>query len=244
MGSLFLAIALTGSVLTLNWSGDDVPQILETPMGDRILMIGAPSTGNPGAPLFPIVPLTVALPEGAVADSIKIVSIETIPLSYDFMPMPAQIGVPISRPEDFRFTSADPEAFSKQVSTSVRLTGQGTLMGYSVADILLNPASWDPDTRNLNWTEAAELQLYYHFEAQSSRVPSRGIVGGAIASEIVQTAVINPHDMPVSVISSTTELPWGEYLIIADDALASAFEPLAEWKTQKGIPAEIVEMSY
>lgn len=244
MGSLFLAIALTGSVLTLNWSGEDVPLILETPMGDRILMIGAPSVGTPGAPLFPMVPLTVALPEGAVADSIIIVSIETIPLSYDFMPMPAQIGVPISRPEDFRFTSADAEAFSKQVSSSVRLTGQGTLMGYPVADILLNPVSWDPNTLNLNWTEAAELQLYYHFEAQSPRVPSRGIVGGAIASGIVQIAVINPHDMPVSVISSTTELPWGEYLIIADDALASAFEPLAEWKTQKGIPAAIVEMSY
>ncbi|MCK5130876.1 MAG: hypothetical protein KAR40_01825 [Candidatus Sabulitectum sp.] len=244
MSSVLLAIALTGAVLNLKWSAEDAPRILETPLGDRIVMVGAPSVGRPGAPLFPRVPLTVALPEGAVADSIKITGTSTIPLSYDYDPMPAQMGVPISRPGDFSITPADARAFSRSVDTSVRLEGQGTLMGYPVADIILNPVSWNPNTRKLIWTESADLQLYYHFEAQHTGLPSRGMNGAALASEIVATSVINPQDIPLAPSSPATELPWGEYLIIADDALAAAFEPLAEWKTMKGIPARIVEMSY
>ena len=247
MGSLFLLIAVTSSILNLQWSGESAPVILQTPMGERISMVGAPSTGTPGAPLFPAVPLTVALPEGAVADKVVVLNASTIPLSYDYNPMPAQMGVPISRPADFALTIADEMAFSKPVEISATLEGQGTLMGYPVADIVLNPVSWDADSKDLVWAESVELQLHYHLDSNYDQVPSRGIDGDMLASQIVATSVINPLSLPsISSVCSTpaTDLPWGEYLIIADDDLAEAFEPLAEWKTQKGIPTVIVEMSY
>ncbi|MCK5785371.1 MAG: T9SS type A sorting domain-containing protein [Candidatus Sabulitectum sp.] len=244
MNFMILVMALTSGILNLNWSAENSPEIIRTPLGDRISITGIPSVGKPGAPLFPQVPLTAALPQGAVADSVRIVSTSSIPLSFNYHPMPAQMGVPISRPEDFRLTAADPRAFSTPVNASVHLTGQGNLMGYPVADLVLNPITWNPETKELIWTESMELQIYYHINSTSQAIPSRGITGSAIASSIVSTAVLNPADIPVAPASSTTDLPWGEYLIIADDGLAAAFEPLAEWKTQKGIPAKIVEMSF
>ncbi len=244
MGPLLLLIAVSGSILNLQWSGESAPVILQTPIGERITMVAAPSIGTPGAPLFPAVPLTVALPEGAVADKVVILHSNTIPLSYDYNPMPAQMGVPISRPGDFTLTPADRMAFSKPVEISASLEGQGTLMGYPVADIVINPVSWDPDSKNLVWAESVELQLYYHFDSSYQAIPSRGTDGDMLAYEIVASSVINPSAIPSVRSTPTTELPWGEYLIIADDDLAEAFEPLAEWKTLKGIPAVIVGMSY
>ena len=244
MSPLLLAVAVIGAVLNLNWSSENTPRILETQFGSRIVVAGLPSGGDPGSPLFPRVPLTALLPVGAVADGIRIVSMNKIPLSYDFMPMAAQIGVPISRPQDFRVTAADEEAFSRAVTISARVEGQGTLMGYPVADILLNPVSWNPFNNELEWAENVELELSYHFEPQTNTVPIRGIVGASITSQILSISVINPTDVPLVQSIPSRDLPWGEYLIIADDDLASAFEPLAEWKTQKGIPAEIVEMSF
>lgn len=242
MNPLLLATALISGVLNINWSAEEVPRILKTPLGDRIAMVGASSSGRPGAPLFPVLPLTVALPEGAVVDDVRLTGTTTVPLSFDYRPMAAQTGVPISSPGDFILTTADAEAFSRPVNTSVRFEGQGTLMGYPVADIVLNPVSWDPDTRHLVWTESAYIQIRYHIE--NYRIPERGMNGMTVASRIVLSSVINPDDVPSVVSSPAAVLPWGEYLIIADDDLAAAFEPLAEWKTQKGIPAKIVEMSY
>jgi hypothetical protein len=244
MSPVIIALALIGGVLNLNWISEETPQIIRTPLGDRIVLVGAPGAGRPGAPLLPLVPLTVALPEGAIADSVKIISTGSFDLSHDFHPMPAQMGVPGSRPEDFSLTTADPEAFSESLDFSVRLAGQGTLMGYPVADIVLNPVSWDPTTGQLDWAENFSFQLYYHIGDQVTRIPARGMTGAALAYEIISSSVINPHDIPTAVSAPATELPWGEYLIIADDDLAAAFEPLAEWKTQKGIPAKIVNMSY
>ncbi len=247
MGPLLLMIAVTSSILNLQWSGENAPVILQTPLGERITMVGASPNAEPGAPLFPAVPLTVALPEGAVADKVVIVQSNTIPLSYDYNPMPAQSGVPISRPGDFTVTPADGMAFSRPVEISAALVSQGTLMGYPVADIVINPVSWDPDSKDLVWAESVELQLHYHFEPSYNAVPSRGIDGDMLAAAIVATSVINPSSVssiPSLGSTPTTDLPWGEYLIIADDDLAEAFEPLAEWKTQKGIPTVIVEMSY
>ena len=235
-----LAFVLTGGILNLSWSAESTPGIMETSLGERVVLVGAPSTGVPGAPLFPRVPLTVALPEGAVADSVRIIQADALPLSYNCIPMPAQAGVPISAPGEFRITPADPAAFSRPVTVSVRLGQQGTLMGFPVADLVLTPVSWNPETNDLFWVENVQMQLFYHYNGGT--VPSRGVSGSAVAAGIVASSVINPEDIPP--VSLSSEYPWGEYLIIADDALACAFEPLAEWKTQKGIPAKIVNMSY
>jgi hypothetical protein len=244
MVQLFLASALISGFLSFNWSAESAPEILQTPLGDRVTVAGLPSSGHPGEPLFPQVPLTAVLPEGAVADSVAIVDSNTFPVSYNCNPMPAQAGVPISRSGEFHVTSANPEAYSTAVCVSAKLVGQGTLMGYPVADIVLTPLSWNPDTRDLYWAGSVQLQLFYHIGDAGSRIPVRGETGTAAARQVVAASVVNPSDIPVVSHSRSDALPWGEYLIIADDAIASAFEPLAELKTQKGIPAKIVNMSY
>ena len=58
----------------------------------------------------------------------------------------------------------------------------------------------------------------------------------------MNSAVANPGGF-TPLPAASGDLPWGEYLIIADDDLAGAFEPLAEFKTWKGVEARIVTIS-
>ena len=243
MVSLVLVLSIFSSVLNFSWSAESTPEVIDSYLGQRIIMEDVPSSGSPGYPLMPKAPLMLVLPEGAVADSILITSTNSYLLSSNFVPMAAQVGVPFSRPTDFVVTQPDEIAFSKTTDISVRLENQGTLMGYPVVDFVLTPVSWDPLTKQLYCATEVQFQLYYHFEPSLTSIPQRGIAGTQVIQEILSASVLNPEHIGI-VAAPSTDLPWGEYLIIADDSLAVSFEPLAEWKTQKGIESKIVLMSY
>lgn len=238
----FLVLALSSNTITFSWSPAAQPVITDSRVGNRIILEGAPSFSRPGEPLLPAAPVTVSLPAGAVADSVTFVVTEAMVLPQRVRPTPGQRGVPVSRPEDFAFTPEDPEAYSRSSSIVARLQGQGTLMGYPVADLLVRPIAWDHETGLLTVTCSMDITVHFHMEGTILGPVSRGALGAQVAADVVRRAVANPQDvvpMPV-----TDELPWGEYLIVVPDALAEAFEPLAEWKTMKGVPARIVTMGY
>ncbi len=243
MTALMILLALTGASFEVNWTAESVPAVVTGPMGDRIVMEGVPSIGAPGTPLMPAVPLTVILPAGAVVDGVKIEDSNPRLVSSFFVPMPAQMGVPLSRPGDFSVTPADMDAFGRTINLDAKIQGQGTLMGYPVADLVIRPFQWDPATKNLSFTESMTLRVEYHFESSAAQIPIRGISGSQTISSILESSVINPEMIPATDLY-TSELPWGEYLIIADDLLAESFEPLAEFKTWKGIETKIVNISY
>ena len=243
MTALMILLALTGASFQVNWSAESIPKVETGVLGNRILMEGIPSIGAPGTPLMPAVPVSVILPEGAIVDAVKIACSNPEPFASGFVPMPAQIGVPLSRPGDFVQTPADASAFSVPMELEAVLQGQGTLMGYPVADILVRPFEWDPFTGDLAFSSSMTLHIEYHLEPSSFYVPIRGIVGNQVTRSILEASVLNPEMIPANDASSR-DLPWGEYLIIADDPLADSFEPLAEFKTWKGIEARIVEFSY
>lgn len=58
--------------------------------------------------------------------------------------------------------------------------------------------------------------------------------------EFLQSIVINPEDVIIDYQQPSFEPGDVKYLIITSESLEQSFEPLAEWKNQKGIPAEIV----
>ena len=239
-----LVLALTGGTLQIQWNAASDPQIVTGPLGDRILFEDAVGSCTPGTPLIPVVPVVAILPQGAVVDGARIIAFNEQLTDNSFMPMAAQAGTPISRPEDFAITAPIREAFSRPAGIEAAVSGQGTLMGYTVADLVLKPFSWDPVTENLSFAYSMTVEISYHFGNDGTYVPVRGIAGSETIENLITHTVINPSDVGIELRSPARDLPWGEYLIIADDNLAESFEPLAQWKTWKGIQARIVNMSY
>jgi len=240
LNSILLVLSANG--ITFTWSPQSQPIVTGTVIGQRVHLQGVPSVASPGAPLLPLAPLMVVLPAGATADSVTFNVTGSSVFPSRVRPSPAQRGVPISRYSDFEFTPENPEAYSRSTDVVARLEGQGTLMGYPVAEIVVRPVSWNPETSLLTVTCAMDVTVHYHFGGQIQGPRARGALGSLVAADVVRRAVINPQDVvPYPV---TEDLPWGEYLIVTSGALEAAFEPLAEWKTLKGVPARIVTMDY
>lgn len=237
-----LALALVSGSVTFTWAPSSDPAVEASAGGDRVSLPGSPVFGHPGSPLLPLVPLTVALPPGAVADSVVFRPTDVRIVPGRVRPSPAQRGVPVSRPGDFVFTPENPEAYSVDWEMCARLQGQGTLMGYNVADLVLRPVAWNHETSLLTAAYSIDITVCYHLGNTPGGPAARGLLGSALAADIVAGQVVNPED--VTPLPVTEDLPWGEYLIVAPDNLAAAFQPLAQWKTLKGVPASIVTMGY
>ncbi|MBN1433387.1 hypothetical protein JW921_01415, partial [Candidatus Fermentibacterales bacterium] len=220
--------------------------------GDFFSMTGAANVASPGDPLLPLMPVYVALPRDAVVDGVAVTSVceRSLPGFFDIQP--AQMGVPLSRPEDFVYTPPDASGFAgdtDEIYPLLSFSGQGRLMGYCVGDFALRPLAWDPTTGVVRLRERVEFVVRYHIEpgSASAALPlARSAHAEELSMELLRRTVVNPGDVGPSgaTIAPSRDLPWGEYLIITSEALESAFEPLAEYKTTKGVPAAIVTVEY
>jgi len=219
------------------------PEVRRTAMGQVLDVEGMVLSAEPGAPLLPVMPVKVLLPPGMRAVSVSVVEARHEVIERYHHPKPAQHGVPLSRPEDFVPTEFSPAAARSAAELPLAsLAGQGTLMGYPVADVLIRPFRWDPDREVLTAVAPSLIELEL---APGGRVPPvRGAEGSRVAWDLVGSSVANPLALAAYPTSPAVDLPWGEYLIVTTEELEGAFEPLAEYKTVKGIPAAIVNMSY
>ncbi len=217
--------------------------VRRTAMGQILEVAGMVRSSEPGAPSLPVMPLQVLLPPGTRAVSVTTADVERGAIPEYESPKPAQNGVPISRPGDFVPTSLSEAAARRAAELPlVSLSGQGTLMGYPVADVIVRPFRWDPDRRVLLVAAPSAIEL--ELASGGPLPPARGGEGLRVAREMVASSVTNPEDLAAYARCPADDLPWGEYLIVTTEGLESAFETLAEYKTTKGVPAAVVTMSY
>ena len=244
---MFVSLASAGEML-INW---EIPttglEVRESTLGEYFSLPGAVNTGVPGDPALPIFPVSVLLPFGVQADSITIVSgSETVlPGSYDLKPV--QHGVPISSPELYSPTPRNTLSYSEPAENPlVTMVSQGQLMGYSILSMTISPMAWNPSTGRAVLTGSITMRIHYHSEDSGCVPRGRGREGLRVLEDIISSQVLNPQDLSLNSmpVTDADDLPWGEYLIITRDSLVSVFEPLAQFKTMKGIPAAIVTMEY
>ena len=250
LASLVLLSAGTGwsEDFTYTWSlsvGD--VSIARGAFGDRVTTPGSSPLAHPGDPALPAVPVRVALVPGMRVDSVTAVSIDcmVLPGVHDVRPM--QHAVPISRPWEFEPVARNAEAYSMaSTAPAVALSGQGSLLGFPVADLLVRPVTWDPGTGRLTARTSVTFTLHCSPGAPICAPGARSEASEATAREIVAASVINPWEVGQSgaMIRDSRDLPYGDYLIITSQALSDAFEPLAAFKTMLGIPASIVTTEY
>ncbi|MCK4807077.1 MAG: hypothetical protein KAT09_05500, partial [Candidatus Aegiribacteria sp.] len=240
--------AVSAGEMFINWEIPLTdPEVRESTLGEYFSLPGAVNTGAPGDPALPVFPVSVLLPFGARVESVTVVySNETVlPGSYDLKPV--QHGVPISSPELFSPTLRNAVSYSEPMDIPLVIpVSQGQLMGYSILNMRISPLTWNPSTGRAVLTGSISMIIHYHYEDFGCIPRGRGIEGLRVLEDIISNQVLNPEDLSMNnmPVVPADDLPWGEYLIITRDSLFSVFEPLAQFKTMKGIPAAIVTMEY
>ncbi len=243
---LVAAACVTAGELTVSWEAPTSnPEVRECSLGQYFFIPGSDNTGSPGSPALPVFPEKVLMPPGAVVDEVTVENSSTTDLSGTYDLKPVQHGVPLCMQDMYHPTPRDAAAYSHvAMNPLVEAVSQGSLMGCNILDLRVSPITWDPSTGRAEMTTSAIFHISYHYGTPMPAPAGRGSEGNRLVSRLVRSQVLNPQDFHSGPEIDSKDLPWGEYLIVTRDSMVQYFEPLAQFKTMKGVPAAIVTMEY
>lgn len=221
---------------------------------DTIQLSNGASTNELGKPMMPMKNIRVALPANMKVTSIQVLDVQEQPFYGTYTMYPAQRPLPVDviagenqfiQPDDQTYSSDQPYPASL-----IELNGQSDLAGQVMADITIFPMHYMPVEKQLTLVTSLTVgisgnQCYVCGDYLPGHISD---YDRAMYQQMVNNMVINPQNTVLR--ASPNPQPMGvgpgnyEYVIITQDSWVSAFQPLADWKTQKGVPATIVTTNW
>jgi hypothetical protein len=215
---------------------------------DVIKLSGAHLMNKIGEPALPVRNIYVALPGNVRVTDVELSSFEVQGLSGTYRVYPGQPPVPTKKdakigpfvqPKASIYNSSEP--YPKNI---VEYVGTGLLGGQKIAILRVYPIQYLPSLGVLKFYDRIEFNLI----TKSGEPPPPLILRSQKAQwtydELSKNLVTNPEEIGKSTNYALPAGEFFEYLIITNDQLVSSFQPLANWKTQKGIPAVIRTTSW
>ncbi|KYK21936.1 hypothetical protein AYK25_02995 [Thermoplasmatales archaeon SM1-50] len=207
-----------------------------------------------GKPKLPIIHLRIALPEDMKVTQVCIKAIKQETIEGSYLLYPAQPAYQINTIEtQNRFIQPDAQTYRSGCpypSKYVEFNGQTDLAGQSIATFTVYPVRYIPSQRKVSFASSITFTIEGTSGYQCGDYLPLTISeeGKEMYQQMIQTMVYNPDE--VLLRYSPTPQPTGvdpgdyDYVIITQETWADAFQPLADWKTKKGIPATIVTTSW
>jgi len=202
-----------------------------------------------GKPMLPLKNIMVALPSKIKATNVKILDFkeEVMQSTYNIISAqaPQKVGLYINKPTDLHNID-NLEITDLYPLKKVELIGMTDLAGQGIAIITIYPFQYNPYFKTLKFISEIKIEIegeigYNYGDYLPYYIPNSKI---DLYKEKICEMVINPEE--VTLQKTQGFQPIGiqpgnyDYVIITKNDWVSAFQPLADWKTQKGIPANIV----
>ncbi len=234
---------------TVEFSSEDL--VFATLNGfDVIYLRGRQMTDQVGEPQLPVRQVQIVLPVGSEVEEVAVTSSsgEFLIGEYEILPaQPPQILSLMQQPVSFvRPKAAVYRQAEEYPGKLVEYTGTGFLAGHQLANVLVYPVQYVPAQKRIKFYSSVQFKIRYSPGGQvaSAGRSSTPVVEQAYQKMLKQVA-LNPQRIKPSLkpqLMRKSSLPPGdyEYVIITDYDFVSAFQPLADWKTQKGVPANVV----
>lgn len=207
-----------------------------------------------GKPLIPAKNIMIALPHEMQVKQVRLISVQDQPIPGSYTIVPAQKPLPVgvipntvTNPRLDRTTYTSPVPYPSSLLT---VGEQTDLAGQSIVPITVYPLHYFPLQKKLTLIPSISIIIegddgYICHDYLPQTVSENERI---IYEQMVKGMVINPED--VDLRSSSDPQPLGvppgdyDYVIITQDSWVSSFQPLADWKTKKGIPATIVTTTW
>ncbi|MCI0515872.1 C25 family cysteine peptidase [candidate division KSB1 bacterium] len=199
------------------------------------------------APEVPLQSLTLRLPAGAVVEKVEILSTrsELLPEKYLLWPVQRPQVLSQAAQQVVPFTAPDARIYQANAPfprDRVEFTGQGQLRHQTLANLIISPVEYTPQTRQIRFYRQLDFKIIYHLAtpAFASRRTDPAYFKG-----LTQPLVANPE--PVMALeknragqASSLEAEYFPYIVCTREEYVDLFKPLVAWKTQKGMPGKIV----
>lgn len=117
--------------------------------------------------------------------------------------------------------------------------------GYKIAKIKVSPFIYTPQNKTLYLVNQVNLK---YSTKQMNDILSGGDSDSYMYKDVLSDIIVNPNVLsayPETYSTRLREVGINDvvYLIITSDAMASSFNNLVKWKTQKGVPAKVITLS-
>ena len=246
-----LGLVTTTSVsYTMSFSENDLS--FDTLFGyDTVTLNGCSLLNEIGSPQLPVKHIMIALPNSFKANKVRILSAQTQMIEGTFTILPAQkpqkLGTPppiLPRIQRNIARYLSPLPYPSQL---VCLGTQTDLAGQNLLQLTIYPLHYLPLQKHLVLITSISFVIdgtpgYLCNDYLPHSISDNG---RTMYEQMIQGLVINPGDVQLQSSPSTPQplgVPPGDYdyVIVTQDSWVSAFQPLATWKTMKGVPATIV----
>lgn len=255
--------ALAGPVAHTELNAHDI--VLGQTRGfETLSFTGAKRLAAEGEPDIPARIVHFVIPDGMTVGDLVIIEGDEVVLDGTHSIHPVQTEVPIG--ESAPWVEPDDRIYASDLSYPPKRAvylGDGFLGGYRIATIALYPVQLRPLSGRL--VLAPELTVELSLEPSDRRAADRRRITATsdeLYRRLVETIVGNPDEVGVlrnaetNVISGPLSGGFApryspslegspvEYVIVTTGEHASYFQELADWKTQKGVPAVVRTVSW
>ncbi len=218
---------------------------------DVVTLAACDLTREVGSPQLPVRAVTIALPPGASFVTLEITSAESRERLQRVTPWPAQrpriLPIPGIDLPSWRFARPNQTIYGGHAAypaavaevSSITRVGASQTVGVSVY-----PLQFLPDTGRLRFFSRVVLRLRYEDGPAAPGLAAKHESGRFARAVLTDVSGLGPARASLDLEETLLDPDDIEYVIIADDAHAAAFAPLADWKSQKGVPATIVTVQW
>ncbi|MCR4437636.1 MAG: C25 family cysteine peptidase [bacterium] len=207
----------------------------------RVTMEGCELTEAVGEPQLPARVVRLALPPGVRVLSVEATASDAQELASGVTVFPAQPAYPYSHSQEIPFVVPKPEAYMSAEpypAVQARFLGQGLLAGMTIAEIAVYPVAFVPAQHRLFLRREIHLCVRFDQGSPAQELDEEGLL--LLAKLVDNKEEVDRHralGLAKRVKAPTEE---HEYVIITPPAFRDAFQPLADWKRQKGLAATVV----
>jgi hypothetical protein len=222
---------------------------------DTVRLEGGECLNVPGQPMLPAKQVRIALPAGMAVTGVRVVDSETVGIAGQYLIFPAQPPRHVSDSAQADFVVPDPATYASTAaypSKLVEFTHQTDLAGQGIALLRLYPVQYVPAEQRLTLHTSITFVLegtdgYECGDYLPIRISERGLES---YERMVADMVVNPEDVELRPAEFPPPQTLGvgpgdyDYVIIAQTSWLDDFQPLADWKTKKGVPATVVDRDW
>lgn len=241
---LFVSFLQSALIETIQF--DSPASFSKTNGYDVIKIRGTDLTSTPGYPQLPVITKHYLIPPDAIVTGVEIISKteRTIEGEFNIFPVqkPAILKTPVIDFKPAPWTDKNLSVYNSKKpfpSECIEIGSSGNLSGYRIVSINFYPYQYIPEEGKLK--EISELTFRINYKIGKSIKKEKRISETARHSLVkgINTICEN-YEMiydPFTAIDSDSTI---DYVIITSSSFSSHFQPLCDWKKQKGINAKIV----
>ena len=208
-------------------------QFIQSEKTTKLRIPGWEITDEVGAPELPSKTIIVALPANTIIKKIEIISTEQkdfeLKSDISFSSAPAILSKDtrkITQRNEIIYLS--PKPYPEKI---LYFKGTGFFDGYQICELVFVPFQYLPLSRKIIVYNSIKFAIHYEEGINSSA-----------RDGFIKKLVFNPEDIRIEKWLRDQEQK--KYLIITESPMDTIFQRLADWKTKKGIPACVRNVSW